>query len=191
VFVGATAQGAVSWVAPGTTPGGRSSLGPPATTVGGTQGLQSQESRGLVQATTGQVHPGTRDPCWSSLIASLTYLLRSLIKLLSSSCSFDFWLLLYGRRLCMLCSLVSFYSVSSFTTCVPAQLSFLLFPLPPPPLLPLPAALGFPLFLFSLPPLASPFSSPLPPPPRGSDLAGLGGGGGALFETKTTQACAN
>jgi hypothetical protein len=45
-------------------------------------GLQSQESRGLVQATAGQVHLGTTDPCRSHATASRAYLLRSLIKLL-------------------------------------------------------------------------------------------------------------
>jgi hypothetical protein len=54
---------------------------------GSNPGPQSQESRGLVQATAGQVHLGTRNPCRSHAIASRAYLLRSYIKLLSSSSS--------------------------------------------------------------------------------------------------------
>ena len=49
--------------------------------------LNEELSRGLIQAKEGQVHLGTRDPCRLHATACRAYLLRSMIKLLSSSSS--------------------------------------------------------------------------------------------------------
>ena len=51
------------------------------------QTTQNQESRGLIQTIAGQVHLGTGDPCRFHATASWVCLLRSTIKLLSSSSS--------------------------------------------------------------------------------------------------------
>jgi hypothetical protein len=55
--------------------------------AGRSQTMQKSESRGLIQTIAGQVHLGPRDPCRLHATASWVCLLRSRIKLLSSSSS--------------------------------------------------------------------------------------------------------
>ena len=81
---------------------------------------QNQESRGLIQTIAGQVHLGTGDPCRLHATASWVCLLRSTIKLLSSS-SFSSSSYLLRSLIKLLSSSSSSFSSSLLRRTVPGR----------------------------------------------------------------------